>query len=531
MNCHYFPFSAVSHLNSADIAYAEKNSTLKPFYQYEPHISSFRGIIEKRKDYGVLRKVLHDVLSEQYSRLNYNRDQVSSQIDSLLHPDTFTVTTAHQPTLFTGPLYFIYKIISVIKLSRLIKEKNEDYHIVPVFVLGGEDHDFEEMNHAHIFSKTLVWENTEGGPVGRMSTGSLKPVLSQLKDILGESESAQLVYNKVYDCYFNHKTYADATFELIHQLFGSHGLVVINMDHPKLKRLMADIFKEEIKDQTSYRLVKSTQEKLQSQGFKAQAFAREVNLFFLNSGTRERIECENGSFAFLESGKKFTTTEIIRKIEDSPEMFSPNVILRPLYQELVLPNLAYIGGGSELSYWLERKAQFEYYGIHFPMLVRRDSCLIIEKPLLKKMEKFNLSLESIWKPPEELIKEYVHRQSAEPLSLGKQKTEIDRIFKEIESRTRSVDLSLVQTVAAEKRNQIKSLETLEKKLIRAEKQKHETELNQIRSWYNRIFPNGELQERYNNFLPYFLSYGPSFFDHLMAAFNPLDMRFKVLIED
>lgn len=530
MTIQRIPFQEVPQLSSKDIAYATARPELRPFYKYPVAIESFAQVIADKKSGNTDRTLLVKVLKKQYEQLQPS-PEVLREIESLADPNTFTIVTAHQPSLFTGPLYYIYKILSTIHLSRVLNEKYPDQHIVPIFITGGEDHDFEEMNHASIFGKEIVWENEESGSVAMMSTGSLQEALAQLKDILGNSPQAQEVSEMIEACYTRHDQYGMASVDLVNELFKSYGLVVLDMNNPELKKQFIPIMEQELFEQPSRSLIEATTTELEKVGFSQQAFPREINLFYLRDQIRERIVKEGDTFQVLNTDYSFTEAEMRKELHQHPEHFSPNVVIRPLYQEYILPNLAYIGGGGEIAYWLERQSQFEHFGINFPMLIRRNSVLWIDKGNVKKLDKLGLKVADLFTDTEELIKSYVKANSENELSLKEEKKQLHDIFNGIVDKIKGVDQTLVKTVKAEAANQMNSLQGLESRLMKAEKQRHEIELNQIRGIKDKLFPGHGLQERTDNFLSFYLRYGNTFFETLMEALNPLQEGFIVVVDD
>lgn len=523
------PFSDFPQLSEKDKAYYGEHPALRPFYKYSANIESFAEVIKDKAKEPNNRSLLLEVLSEQYEGLDTN-NKVGENIEALASENTFTLITAHQPSLFTGPLYYIYKIISVINLAEELNQHYADYRFVPVFVTGGEDHDFEEVNHARIFNKNVVWENEESGSVGMMKTESLQAALEELKEILGGSDNAKEIFALFEKAYTGNQTYAAATIEMVHELFKEYGLVVAGMNNPKLKNAFKDIIKQEVFDQVSQPIVQAGQEALTAAGFSGQAHAREINFFYLKDQMRNRIVFEEGHYAVLDSELRFTKEELEAEIEQYPERFSPNVIMRPLYQERIFPNLAYIGGGGELAYWLERKKQFEHFEINFPMLIRRNSALWIDKGNRKRFEKLGVDLHFLLQDTHEMEKAYVKDNSASELSLKEEKKELAQLFEGIVKRTQEIDPTLVKTVKAEMANQMKSISQLEARLLKAEKQRHEIALNQLASLQERLFPNRGLQERTDNFLQFYLKHGRGYFEVLKKHLHPLEKGFVVISE-
>ena len=523
------PYEEVPQVSSRDKAYAREDSCLRPFYKYPTEYASFAQVIEDKKNDYTNRDVLFKALQRQYSKLGVP-EEVKSNINKLKSENTFTIVTAHQPSLFTGPLYYIYKIISTINLVKKLNTYLPNYQSVPIFITGGEDHDFEEMNHVNLFSNQLVWENNETGSVGAMKTSSLKNVLKELKVILGETLNGKKIYELMEQTHTNFDTYSDAALSLVNELFGKDGLVCLNMNQADLKREFIPIIRDEIFNQVSQPLVLATAEKLNEVGFKTQASPREINFFYLNHQIRERIVIKNDRYHILNTEISFSKEEMENEIENHPEHFSPNVIMRPLFQELILPNLAFIGGGGELAYWLERKTQFEYFQLNFPMLIRRNSAVWIDKGTKKRMNKLGLNPSTLFQATEDLIKNFVKKNSEGELSFSSEKKELEAIFEKVKNKTIEVDASLGKTVLAESVKQIKSLENLESRVMRAEKQKHEVSINQIRNLKEKLFPANGLQERKDNFMAFYLKHGESYLETLKDTFNPLEKSFIVIEE-
>lgn len=524
------PFERFSQLSDRDKAYATGQPELRPFYEYDVNIEAFAKVIQAKGLQKINRSVLVETLEEQYTGLETS-ESVRHNIRALGEDHTFTIITAHQPSLFTGPLYYVYKILSTIHLTERLNERYPDYRFVPVFISGSEDHDFEEINHTHLFNKTLVWENEQTGPVGRMSTESLQPVVEQLFDILGDSPKAEELKAILGPAYRKEHTYGEAAIHLVNALFKDYGLVVIDMSAAPLKRLFIPVLEKELFDQPSKDIVEATQSRLEAAGYDAQAFARQINLFYLTDQQRERIEQNGDTFEVLNTDLTFTPEEMRAELQAHPERFSPNVVTRPLYQEYILPNLAYVGGGGELAYWLERKEQFAHFGIPFPMLIRRNSVLWIDKGSIKRMKKLELGLDDLLLDVELLVKRYVKEHTENELSLKEEKKEIARIYAGIMEKAKEIENTLVKSVKAEQAKQMNSLGVLEGKLIRAEKNRHDIAINQIRSLVDKLFPNNGLQERHDNFMSLYLKHGRAFFDTLKEHLDPLEMgEFVIVLE-
>ncbi|MEZ4940725.1 MAG: bacillithiol biosynthesis cysteine-adding enzyme BshC [Saprospiraceae bacterium] len=522
------PFFDIPQLAKTDLAYATLDPALKPFYRYAPVLENFQKIIADRSNYPVDRSTLVRVLKSQYAALPDNASALA-QIDALLDENTFTVTTAHQPALLLGPLYFVYKAISTIRLAAAV-QKASGKKIVPVFVLGSEDHDLDELNHIYLFNKELRWEPGSTGAVGFMPAATVAPVLEALKGMLGNTENDHALWQIIEQSYSGPETFAEATQALLHALLGRFGLLVFTMGHADLKRRFIPVMRDELLQQTSNALVNETIDQLNALGFKAQASPREINLFYLQPGQRERIVFENPVYRVLNTDLEFTREEILNELEEHPERFSPNVVLRPLFQELILPNLAYVGGGGELAYWLERKTQFAHFQIPYPILIRRNSVLWFDKDSIKRSLKFGFPASRYFEETDTLIRAYVEAQADADVTLAGEIELLRQIFDTLARKAQAIDPTLEKAVRADEVKTTGHLQQWESRLVRAEKQKHEVALNQLRNLKEKLFPGAGLQERSDNFIPYFLKYGPLFFDRLMEHLDPLEPGF-VLLED
>jgi bacillithiol synthase len=528
------PYDKVPQLAKMDIAYATGAADIRNFYKYEPTIDSFPTLIEDKKqslpaDYQNGRNQLVAALQTQYAKLPEN-EAVSSNISSLTDENTYTVVTAHQPNVFLGPLYFLYKAITVINLAKTVTNSlGGKAKIVPVFVMGSEDHDLEELNHINVFGKKLVWETEEKGAVGAMSTKTIQPLLDQLETWMGESEAAKTLLTQLRISYQLKNNVAEATQAMLHFLMGKYGLIVLNMGDTRLKRLFIPFFKSELLEQKSIGFVQETTAKLNELGYKSQATPREINLFYLQDGSRERIvRVESATYQVLNTNLTFTEAEMLQELEAHPERFSPNVVLRPLYQEFILPNLVYVGGGGELAYWLERKSLFEHYGVNFPMLIRRNSVLWLEPDAQKKLQKFGFTPIQFFQDTEILVRQYIDANLETDVNLDKEMQELAAIFDKLAKKAQIIDPNLEKSVRSDEVKFSSALEQWQSRLVRAEKAKHEVALQQMRTLKEKLFPNNGLQERTENFIGYYVKYGDAFLETLKENLDAFDKGFVIL---
>jgi bacillithiol biosynthesis cysteine-adding enzyme BshC len=461
------------------------------------------------------REILYNVLKEKYKSVPVS-EKVTANLDLLKQNNTFTVTTGHQLSLFTGPIYFIYKILHTIRLSEELNKEYPEVNFVPVFWMASEDHDFEEIQSIQLFNKTIKWETDQKGPVGRFDIESFESIKKEFAELFENNPESELL--KLLESYEG-KNLGEATFKLVNQLFKDYGLIIVDGDDKQLKTEFKSTFEKEIKTQFSYNEVTKTSESLQEEGVKLQITPREINLFYIENNLRSRIQTIEDNY-FIEEKGTFTQVELLELLEKQPESFSPNVVLRPLYQETILPNLCYLGGGGEMTYWLQLKGVFDSAQIPFPLIQVRNSFLQIDSGSLKRLEKINLTIDEIFNSTEELKKNYVLKNSANELNFEN----IDKSFSEfcdtISKQIIQVDTNLKSYSEAEISRLEKQLISIKQKLIKTEKNKHENSLNQIEQLKNKLFPNGGLQERSMNFFS--ICSDGNVYSHLNEIYNSID---------
>lgn len=528
MNCSttQIPYTTTGYFSKIVSDYLQQSPAIRPFFQYSPNLEGIQQAIAARQQFAGHRPLLVNVLRQQYKTVN-EVPTVNGNIDSLLQENTFTVCTAHQPAIFTGHLYFIYKILHTIKLAEQLKKDLPQYHFVPVFWMGSEDADLDELGNIWLSGDKLVWDTKQTGAVGRMSTKDLDTLIHRIEGELGVQAFGPELVQLLKDCYLNSPDIQTATFKLLHALFGVYGLVVIMPDQADLKRVMQPVFEEDLFQQTPSSIVEKTIGQL-SQEYKVQANPRPINLFYLKEGIRELIELNNGQYEVRNTALRFTKEEITAELTAHPERFSPNVILRGLYQETILPNLAFIGGGGETSYWLELKDLFVHYNTPYPVLVLRNSFLIVDQKWEEKIERLGFALTDFFQGEQQLLTALVRRHANGQLKLEKELQDATLLYQRLREKAEQVDETLLPHIEALEARTVKPLQELEKKLIRAEKRKYENEQQQIHIIRSALFPGDGLQERVENFMPYYAKWGKDFIECVYKHSLALEQEFVII---
>jgi bacillithiol synthase len=532
MNCTSarLPYRQTNCFTKIILDYLDHAEGLRSFYQHTPSLQGIQKAILERQRFSTNRKVLVEELKKQYGSVEQN-DAVKKSIESLLSENTFTITTAHQPNIFTGPLYFIYKILHAIKLSEHCKASLPQYNFVPVFYIGSEDADLDELGHFYLNGEKIAWNTKQTGAVGRMKIDKeLLKLISQLEGQLSVLTYGKEILAIIKDCYKEGMLVQDATFKLINTLFGEYGLIVLIPDNAALKKQAAKIFENDLLNETPSVIVEQTANRLLNADYKIQANPREIHLFYLKDDIRDRIVKVKGKFITCDSQITFEGKEILSELNDHPERFSPNVILRGIYQEIILPNLVYIGGGGEIAYWLQLKDLFEFYKIPYPVLLLRNSFLVVEKKWQEKIIKLGFATEDFFLPEQELMNRLVARETKNEIKLNGNFTDADKLYESLKKQAVAVDTTLGKHVEALKTQSIYRLQELEKKMLRAEKRKFTDQQRQIHTIKENLFPKNGLQERIDNFMYYYAKWGKDFIQCLHKESLALEEEFVILSE-
>lgn len=522
------PFRATNYFSSLICDYLDEAEELTSLYHKFPKIEAFNDQIEeKRNSFSkASRKNLVTVLKKQYQALQLSK-LTEVNINNLNDEKTFTITTGHQLNLFTGPLYFLYKIISTVNLCEELKRSYPTCNFVPIYWMATEDHDFEEINFFNFKGDKIKWDRSFGGAVGELSTVGLDAVFEEFSSKLGPGKNAQYLRELFQEAYLKHENLSDATRYLVNELFGALGLVIIDANDKDLKRSFVPYVKQELTEKISYTEVSKTIKSFPDQ-YKIQVNPREINLFYIVKGARERIIEQEGKYVVNNTSLQWSKNEFMTHLEEFPERFSPNVLLRPLYQEVILPNLCYIGGGGELAYWLELKSTFEVFKAPFPMLLLRNSVLVINELQQQKLDKLNLNISELFLKKNDLLNKRVKELSEITIDFTPQMEYLKEQFQSLYKIATLTDKSFTGAVAAQERKQLKGLEHLEKRLLKAQKRKMNGELDRVASIQKVLFPNGSLQERNMNFSELYLEFGKELIPMLKKELQPLHQEFLII---
>ena len=509
--------------------YLKQDTSLESFYGKFPTIEGIKlQLEEKQKSFTQKgRSVLVSQLQEQYAGVTISQATQDS-ISVLSKNSTFTVTTGHQLNLFSGPMYYIYKILSVINLTEQLTKKYPENNFVPVFWMATEDHDFEEINGFNFKGNKIKWDTTQSGPVGRFSTKALQDLVTVLKSEFGQTTNGSYLLDLFQAAYLQNDTLAQATRFITNALFGSYGIVVLDGDDRGLKKQFTSYIEAELFAKKGFKEISKTSQRLVSLGYSQQVHPREINLFYIKDGLRARIIEKDGAFLINNTSLVFSKAQMQDQVSKYPERFSPNALLRGLYQEVILPNLCYVGGGGELAYWFQLKDYFESVEVAFPVLLLRNSAVLSNKKLAHRLKQLDVSVQDVFKKDTALSTWFVHKVSQIPIDFSPQLAHLEKQFEELHIIAAETDGSFLGAVAAQQKKQTNGLLHLEKRLLKAQKRKHADQLSRLISLRAEIFPGGNLQERITNFSEFYLEYGPGLIPTIKQNLKPLDGKFTVI---
>jgi bacillithiol biosynthesis cysteine-adding enzyme BshC len=492
-----------------------------------PNLNNSAEWIAARADFPAERRsLLKKILQAQYQRIGHYSEALARQIELLERPNTFTVCTGQQLGLLLGPFYTTLKILSAISLCAELKKRHPENNFVPIFWMAGEDHDIEEIRTVHVGNISYTWETKQTGPTGRLSTNGIPELIDSIAELKHRPDLLQLLNNA-----YAQPNLADATQQLCHELFGEFGLLVLNPDEPDLKSAFASITSRDIGEQNSYRESRKAISHLEKR-YKIQLNGRPINFFYQTDTSRERIVTSDGGFSTEQSRYHWTNAELQNEVNRNPAAFSPNALMRPLYQEFLLPNLAYFGGAAEVAYWLELKPVFDFYNIPYPALLLRNSAFVIDAIHLHRCRNAGFEPTDLIRPLLELEKELVLRENPIGLDLSEERLLFEKIKGLLHSKALLIGSGMPQAADAFTVRMNKAIERLQQKMIREAKRNESDGLRQLRLAREAVFPGGSFQERKASLFSFLIHYqNIDFIDELANNQSPLGNRLLILLED
>ena len=514
--------------------YLYEFDNIKDFYKYdfrdrEQYKKIFKGITESDN---TVRVRLKNILSLQYADLNLS-NKTQKNIDLLAKDNTLTIVTGQQLGILGGPLYTFYKIITIIKLSNHLNSRYDEFNFVPVFWLEGDDHDFNEVraisviNNDNLLKKIGYKEEVEPDDA-KKSIGltefdeSINEFFSQLDENLRDTEFKQTLLDKLKTFYEPGKTFKTSFRQLIHSLFDDLGLVLLDPQDKEIKDLLKPVFRKEINDFRDHtQQLVHISAKLE-ETYHAQVKVHPVNLFFSTDDGRYSIEPVDNEFRLKRKRKSFTKEELLELVENEPERFSPNVLLRPICQDYILPTAFYVGGPSEVSYFAQVLPLYDFFKIPAPIIYPRSSATLLEANIKKTLDKYDKSMTEIFLGVDELKRKVIDSLTENNVDdiFNETQNEIDIAFDRLREKLFALDKTIADTSKKYRGKIFNALNELKGKAEQAQNRKFEATLRQLDRASTIIFPATNLQEREINFIYFANKYGEGF---LKKIFDELEI--------
>lgn len=524
----FINFSDIPGHNNLFLDYLNEFDNVDQFYEinfrkFESYEDKFRAVASSERYAG---KELSEIIENQYKGFSLSK-KTSENISLLGKKNTLAIVTGQQLGILGGPLYTFYKIITAIKLSEHLNHKFSEFTFVPVFWLEGDDHDYDEIRSISLLSpdnklSQISYNDGLSEEVNRGDTGSIvinsniDNFFNELNINLRDSDFKSQILDLLKSCYSEGKTFKQAMKELIFNFYDKHGLVIFDPQDEKIKKHLIPIFQKEIKDFRFHtEKVVEVSAKLEEL-YHVQVKVRPINLFRTEEDGRHLIEPVENEFRLKRKRKKFSEEELLKLIENEPEKFSPNVLLRPICQDAILPTAIYVGGPSEISYFAQVLPLYEFYGFEPPIIYPRSSLTILEKSTTSVFEKYNLTLQDFYFPIEEISDKVIKALSTVSFeeSFVKAENSINIILNELKNELLLIDKPTGESTDRTKQKLLNYLEELKNKTGDALKRKHETSLRQIERTSVSVFPNQSLQERVFTLFYFCNKYGLDFIDKI-----------------
>lgn len=518
--------SEIPSINKLVKDYLNKESFVRSFYHQDFNYQNLINQSKEKINNYLHRETLVYELSEQLSKIHLS-DKQKLNLEKLSLKNTVTITTGHQLNLMSGPLFFIYKILHVIKLCDFMNKNQKEIYFVPMFWMATEDHDFEEINHFYFNNKKIEWKDQFKDYVGEIPATSLEDVLHPFHEKLKYFPKGRQLREIIENSYFTSENLAEATQKFVHRLFKDYGLLFIDGNSRNLKKLFVPFIKDDIKYQKSFHEISKTINLLKD-NYKIQVNPRNINFFYRDNQERKRIEPVGNKYKIVDTKKTFSSDEIVKELDLFPEKFSPNALLRPVYQEVILPNVAYIGGNAEIAYWLELKKYFDEQNLIYPILIPRNSVLLLNSIQEKKMQKLDWKGINIFESKKKIIDSLVNQLSTNKFDFKKYENQLKNIFNDLIHESINTDSTWRDMILAQQKMQLNGLNKINKRFHKAERLKYNEYISNFEKLYMEIFPYNQWQERIVNFSEYYANMGTDFFDLIYSNINEFESVISIV---
>jgi len=517
----FINFSEIPGNYNLFLDYLYNFENVKEFYptdfrDKDKYLQKFKKVAESSSG---LRAELFSIISAQYNNVSPS-GETNKNINLLKNENTLAIVTGQQIGIVSGPLYTLYKIITAIKLSKFLSERYDTFNFVPIFWLESDDHDFNEIRSINIINQTNdlvnifygdeLHEGDNIGSVGLLKVNhSIHDFFSRLNENLRKTEFTSEIIKQLKNFYKEGNSLKEAFKQLIFWLFDYYGLLIFDPQDSKVKNLLKPVFKKEITDFRKHTAKLVNVSATLEEKYHAQVKVKPINLFYSIDGGRFLIEPLENEFGLKRKRKKFTYDELMELIENEPKNFSPNVLLRPICQDTILPTAFYVAGPSEISYFAQVMPLYEFYNIETPFLYPRSSATIVEKNITAILDKYDINITGLFIDQEKVKQKIVESISKTALDqiFNELTAKIDIAFDELKERLFEFDRSISEASLKYKGKVFHYTNELKNKAIESQKRKYESTLRQIDKAIIKIYPDNNLQEREINFIYFANKYG------------------------
>ncbi|MFC2139294.1 bacillithiol biosynthesis cysteine-adding enzyme BshC [Bacteroidota bacterium] len=517
----YINFSDIPGQNELFLDYLYNFENVARFYKNDFRDFGNYGYIFERVSTERLskREEVTSIIRNQYKRFSPSK-KTQYNIDLLKSENTLAVVTGQQLGIFGGPLYTFYKIITTIKLCKYLKENHDKYQFVPVFWMEGDDHDLDEIRSCNLINnkneiETISYDDglppeENRGSVGNISLDdNIEGLLAKLESTLRDTEYKDDVMNLLSSHYKKGSTFKEAFSSLLFELFDDEGLVIFDPVDVEVKKLLSPIFSKEIEDFREHTAGVVERSAELEETYHTQVKIKPINLFMLDGTERLLIEPVEDEFRLKGKRKKFSLDEILEVLQNEPERFSPNVLLRPICQDYLLPTAVYVGGPGEISYFAQVIPLYQYFKIVQPIIYPRSSLTIVEKNIKDITAKYKLDYKDMFTDTQNLEDSVISSLSDVNLEklFNKYLDHLNEPISGLREQLKKIDGTLEDPLNKTINKIEQSLNQLKSRAQGAEKRKFEAAIRQITKTKTMIYPNDNLQERELNFIYFINKYG------------------------
>ena len=517
------PYGSLRGFSDLFVAYCEGRSDLEGF---------FNGNWKDENSLASVASSLNTPVSSiLVNRLCQQNHQWGNRVPHLIHKlqqkDAVAVVTGQQLGVFGGPLYTLYKAMTAVKLSRKL-EHSLGRPVVPVFWLEGGDHDLPEIAGVKVPGKALRYtghvlpHDGNLGSVGELRlTSDIDRMKAELREALPATEFTDRILEGYYQYYREGATFFDSFSRTMALLLKNSPIVLMNPEDCLLKQFTVPLFESALTDyqEVYHRLFAASQDLLQL-GFHAQVSPRPVPpLFYQDASGRNPIHPDGSGFSIRKGTDSVSASSVLQLIRHDPLRFTPNVVLRPLVQDTLLPTVAYVAGPGEVAYFAQFKSVYEWAGIPMPVIYPRASISLIEPYPRRVLSKRGLEMETLAGNIEVLLNKMVSEGSDVQVEFNHASSALQSIGRSLKPVVSGVDPTLSRAVGSTQASWIKDLNKLRGRVLRAQKQQHSTLRSQLTRSQEMLFPSGKMQERVLPALYYLSKYGPSLLDRLRDSIS------------